>query len=215
MSVLPEKFRHIVVEGPIGAGKTSLAKRIANASGAALMLETPDENPFLPKFYRDMPRYALPTQLFFLFQRIHQLAELKQTDLFKGVTIGDFLIEKDPLFARMILSDDELALYEQMYRHLKPQAAAPDLVIYLQAHPDTLIERVKRRGAAYEQPISEAYLVKLSERYTRFFHHYEAAPLLIVNADHFNFVDVDDDLALLLKHVREFRGKREYLNRLE
>ncbi len=215
MSVLPEKFRHIVVEGPIGAGKTSLAKRIANASGAALMLETPDENPFLPKFYRDMPRYALPTQLFFLFQRIHQLAELKQPDMFKGVTIGDFLIEKDPLFARMILSDDELALYEQMYRHLKPQAAAPDLVIYLQAHPDTLIERVKRRGAAYEQPISEAYLVKLSERYTRFFHHYEAAPLLIVNADHFNFVDVDDDFALLLKHVREFRGKREYLNRLE
>ena len=215
MSVLPEKFRHIVVEGPIGAGKTSLAKRIANASGAALMLETPDENPFLPKFYRDMTRYALPTQLFFLFQRIHQLAELKQTDMFKGITIGDFLIEKDPLFARMILSDDELALYEQMYRHLKPQAAAPDLVIYLQAHPDTLIERVKRRGAAYEQPISEAYLVKLSERYTRFFHHYEAAPLLIVNADHFNFVDVDDDFALLLKHVREFRGKREYLNRNE
>ena len=215
MSVLPERFRHIVVEGPIGAGKTSLARRIANASGAALMLEAPDENPFLPKFYRDMVRYALPTQLFFLFQRIHQLAELKQQDLFKGVTIGDFLIEKDPLFARMILSDDELALYEQMYRHLKPQAVVPDLVIYLQAHPDTLVERVKRRGAAYEQPISEAYLMKLSERYTRFFHHYEAAPLLIVNADHFNFVDGDEDFALLMKQVREFRGKREYLNRIE
>ena len=215
MSVLPDRFRHIVVEGPIGAGKTSLARRIANASGASLMLETPDDNPFLPKFYRDMARYALPTQLFFLFQRIHQLAELKQTDLFKGLTVGDFLIEKDPLFARMILSDDELALYEQMYKHLKPQTVVPDLVIYLQAHPDTLIERVKRRGAAYEQPISEAYLVKLSERYTRFFHHYEAAPLLIVNADHFNFVDADADFALLMKHVREFRGKREYLNRLE
>lgn len=215
MSILPERFRHIVVEGPIGAGKTSLARRIANASGAALMLETPDDNPFLPKFYRDMARYALPTQLFFLFQRIHQLAELKQTDLFKGVTIGDFLIEKDPLFARMILSDDELALYEQLYRHLKPQAVVPDLVIYLQAHPDTLIERVKRRGAAYEQPISEAYLSKLSERYTRFFHHYEAAPLLIVNADHFNFVDADEDFALLMKQVRAFRGKREYLNRVE
>lgn len=215
MSVLPERFRHIVVEGPIGAGKTSLARRIANASGAALMLEAPDENPFLPKFYRDMVRYALPTQLFFLFQRIHQLAELKQQDLFQGVTIGDFLIEKDPLFARMILSDDELALYEQMYRHLKPQAVVPDLVIYLQAHPDTLVERVKRRGAAYEQPISETYLIKLAERYTRFFHHYEAAPLLIVNADHFNFVDSDEDFALLMKHVREFRGKREYLNRIE
>ena len=215
MSVLPERFRHIVVEGPIGAGKTSLARRMANASGAALMLETPDENPFLPKFYRDMARYALPTQLFFLFQRIHQLAELKQPDMFKGLTIGDFLIEKDPLFARMILSDDELALYEQMYRHLKPQTVVPDLVIYLQASPETLIERVKRRGSVYEQPMSEAYLLKLSERYTRFFHHYDAAPLLIVNADRFNFVDVEEDFALLMKHVREFRGKREFLNRAE
>ncbi len=215
MSVLPERFSHIVVEGPIGAGKTSLARRMANASGAALMLETPDENPFLPKFYRDMARYALPTQLFFLFQRIHQLAELKQQDMFKGLTIGDFLIEKDPLFARMILSDDELALYEQMYRHLKPQAVVPDLVIYLQASPETLIERVKRRGSSYEQPMSEAYLLKLSERYTRFFHHYDAAPLLIVNADRFNFVDVEEDFALLMKQVREFRGKREFLNRAE
>ena len=215
MSVLPERFRHIVVEGPIGAGKTSLARRMANASGASLMLETPDENPFLPKFYRDMARYALPTQLFFLFQRIHQLAELKQPDMFKGLTIGDFLIEKDPLFARMILSDDELALYEQMYRHLKPQTVVPDLVIYLQASPETLIERVKRRGSVYEQPMSEAYLLKLSERYTRFFHHYDAAPLLIVNADRFNFVDVEEDFALLMKHVREFRGKREFLNRAE
>jgi len=215
MSVLPERFRHIVVEGPIGAGKTSLARRMANASGASLMLETPDENPFLPKFYRDMARYALPTQLFFLFQRIHQLAELKQPDMFKGLTIGDFLIEKDPLFARMILSDDELALYEQMYRHLKPQTVVPDLVIYLQASPETLIERVKRRGSVYEQPMSEAYLLKLSERYTHFFHHYDAAPLLIVNADRFNFVDVEEDFALLMKHVREFRGKREFLNRAE
>lgn len=215
MSVIPDRFRHIVVEGPIGAGKTSLARRMANASGAALMLETPDDNPFLPKFYRDMTRYALPTQLFFLFQRIHQLAELKQQDLFKGLTIGDFLIEKDPLFARMILSDDELALYEQMYRHLKPQAVVPDLVIYLQASPETLIERVKRRGSAYEQPMSEAYLLKLSERYTHFFHHYDAAPLLIVNADRFNFVDVEEDFMLLMKQVREFRGKREFLNRAE
>ena len=213
MSVLLEKFRHIVVEGPIGAGKTSLARRIAETAGAALMLEAPDDNPFLERFYRDMARYALPTQLFFLFQRIHQLAELRQPDMFKGSTIGDFLFEKDPLFARLTLNDDELALYEQMYRHLKPQAPVPDLVIYLQAEPATLIERVRRRGHAHEAPISESYLTRLAERYTRFFHHYDAAPLLIINADHFNFIENDADFALLLRHIREMRGRREYVNR--
>ena len=213
MSVLPEKFRHIVVEGPIGAGKTSLARRIAETAGAALMLEAPEDNPFLARFYRDMARYALPTQLFFLFQRIHQLAELRQPDMFKGTTIGDFLFEKDPLFARLTLTDDELALYEQMYRHLKPQAPVPDLVIYLQAEPATMIERVRRRGHAHEAPISESYLTRLAERYTRFFHHYDAAPLLIINADHFNFIDTDADFALLLRHIREMRGRREYVNR--
>ena len=214
MSVLPEKFRHIVVEGPIGAGKTSLARRLADVANGALMLEAPEENPFLPKFYKDMTRYALPTQLFFLFQRIHQLSELKQVDMFKGLTVGDFLFEKDPLFARLTLNDDELALYEQMYRHLKPQAPVPDLVIYLQADAHTLVERVRRRGISHEQPIAETYLLRLTERYTRFFHHYDAAPLLIANADHFNFVDSDEDFALLLQQIRGMKGKREYFNRV-
>ena len=142
-----------------------------------------------------------------------ELAELRQPDMFKGTTIGDFLFEKDPLFARLTLTDDELALYEQMYRHLKPQAPVPDLVIYLQAEPATMIERVRRHGHAHEAPISESYLTLLAERYTRFFHHYDAAPLLIINADHFNFIENDGDFALLLRHIREMRGKREYVNR--
>lgn len=214
LSTLPEKFRHVVVEGPIGAGKTSLARRLADATGAALMLEAPEENPFLARFYEDMPRYALPTQLFFLFQRIHQLHDLRHPDLFKGATVGDFLFEKDPLFARLTLADDELALYEQMYRHLKPQAPVPDLVVYLQADPATLAERVKKRGVEHEQPISEAYLAKLAERYTRFFHHYEAAPTLIVNAERFNFVDSDEDFSFLIKRISDMRGRREYVNRM-
>jgi deoxyguanosine kinase len=209
---LPDRFRYIVIEGPIGAGKTTLARALGARFGARLMLEEPQANPFLARFYRDSGRYALPTQLFFLFQRANQVRELNQADLFNRVTVADFMLEKDPLFARLTLSDDEFRLYENVHDHLKPQAPAPDLVIYLQASADTLIERVRRRGAAYEQGISDDYLVRLAEAYARYFHGYDAAPLLIVNSDNLNFVDSPGDFALLLQRAAAMRGPREFFN---
>ena len=164
-----EKLRYIAVEGPIGVGKTSLARRLAARLSADVLLEQPAENPFLARFYQDMARYALPTQLFFLFQRINQLRELAQLDLFKSMTVADFLLEKDPLFARLTLSGEELHLYQNIFDTLKPQAPRPDLVIYLQAQPDTLIERVRMRAKDYERPISEEYLALLADSYSRYF----------------------------------------------
>ena len=209
---LPDKYRYIVVEGPIGVGKTTLARAISEASGASLMLEEPEANPFLARFYENAERYALPTQLFFLFQRIDQLAALNQSDLFRRATVADFMLEKDSLFARLNLKDDELKLYEQIYDHLKPQAPVPDLVIYLQAAPDTLIERVQRRGAPYERNIPDPYLIGLAETYTRFFYQYTAAPLLIVNSDRLNFLESQDDVALLMERIAGMRGSREFFN---
>lgn len=209
---LPERYRYIVVEGPIGVGKTTLARAISEASGASLMLEDPNGNPFLPRFYENAERYALPTQLFFLFQRIDQLATLNQSDLFRRATVADFMLEKDALFARLNLKDDELKLYEQIYDHLRPQAPSPDLVIYLQAAPDTLIERVQRRGAPYEKNIPDPYLIGLAETYTRFFYQYAGSPLLIVNSDRLNFVESQDDLALLVERIGAMRGPREFFN---
>jgi deoxyadenosine/deoxycytidine kinase len=209
---LPDKYRYIVVEGPIGVGKTTLARAISEASGAALMLEDAESNPFLPRFYEDAERYALPAQLFFLFQRIHQVAELNQSDLFRRATVGDFMLEKDPLFARLNLKDDELKLYEQIYTQLKPQAPAPDLVIYLQATPETLVERVQRRAIAYERNIPDAYLMSLAETYARFFYQYSNAPLLIVNSERLNFVESQDDLALLMERIDAMRGPREFFS---
>ena len=151
-----DRYRHIVIEGPIGAGKTSLARRLADRFGAQTVFEEPSGNPFLERFYAHGRRYALPTQLFFLFQRVNQLRDLSQRDLFSQAMIGDFLLEKDPLFARLTLDDDELALYQQIFDNLRPQAPTPDLVIYLQAQPDTLVERVQRRGIAMESGITQA-----------------------------------------------------------
>ena len=209
---LPDKYRYIVIEGPIGAGKTSLARAIGTRCGAAQMLEDPEANPFLAGFYQDLERYALPTQLFFLFQRLQQVRELNQADLFSRVTVADFMLDKDPLFARLTLSDDEFRLYRQIYDHLKPQAPTPDLVIYLQASAATLIDRVRRRGAGYEQGIADEYLVRLAEAYARYFHGYSAAPLLIVNSDNLNFVDSPGDFDLLLQRATAMRGPREFFS---
>ncbi len=209
---LAEKYRYVVVEGPIGSGKTTLARRLADHLGAATLFEDPDANPFLPGFYRDTSRYALPAQLFFLFQRINQVRDMAQSDLFGSVTVSDFMIEKDPLFAQLTLNDDELALYRQIFGHLKPQAPQPDLVIYLQAGAETLVERVQRRAKSYEQTIPEEYLVRLADAYARFFHHYSGAPLLIVNSEHLNFVDSPSDFDLLLRRINAMRGPREFFS---
>jgi deoxyadenosine/deoxycytidine kinase len=209
---LPDKYRYIVVEGPIGVGKTTLARAIAEASGAALMLEDPDANPFLARFYENAERYALPAQLFFLFQRIDQIAALNQSDLFRRATVADFMLEKDALFAQLNLKDEELRLYEQIYAHLKPQSPTPDLVVYLQATPNTLVERVQRRGIAYEKNMPDAYLADLAESYARLFYEYSAAPLLIVNSDRLNFLDSQEDLALLMERIAAMRGPREFFS---
>ncbi len=207
------KLRHLVIEGPIGVGKTSLAKRLAERLDADLLLEAPEQNPFLTKFYRDPPRYALQTQLFFLFQRIGQLGTLAQQDFFARPVVGDFLLDKDPLFARLTLSEDEFLLYRRIYDSLKPQAPEPDLVIQLVATPDTLIDRIARRGLLYEAGIGEAYLRALANGYGDLFYHYDSAPLLIVNTEHLNPIDDDADFELLVSRIESMRGRREYFNR--
>lgn len=205
---------YIVVEGPVGVGKTSLAQRLASAYGGRALLERPDENPFLERFYQAREQYALPTQLFFLFQRARQMQELKQGDMFSAGYVTDFLMEKDRLFARANLQDDELRIYEQVYHQMSFDAPVPDLVIYLQAPIDVLMERVRRRGIPYENLIDRAYLQTLADAYTQFFHHYNAAPLLMVNAAEINFVDRDADFRMLLDYIPRIRSGRHFFNPL-
>jgi len=204
--------RYVVVEGPIGAGKTSLARQLAEHVDADTLLEQPDDNPFLARFYEDMPRFALPTQLTFLFQRVDQLRALSQLDMFRRPTVADFLLDKDPLFARLNLTDDEYALYEKVYRHQKPQTPTPDLVVYLQAPVDTLLARVRTRGVRFEQSIPDEYLARLADAYARFFYQYEDAPLLIINSERLDFVHDPTHFRMLLDRVANMRGRREFFN---
>jgi deoxyadenosine/deoxycytidine kinase len=206
------KCRYVVVEGPIGAGKTSLARGLAQHLGADTLLELPEENPFLARFYDDMARYALPAQLNFLFQRVDQLRGLAQLDLFARPTVADFLFDKDPLFARLTLNDDEFSLYDKVYQHFKPQTPTPDLVIYLQAPVATLVERVHRRGVEFERQMPEDYLARLADAYAGFFYRYDEAPLLIVNSERLNFVDNPRHFELLVSRIEGMRGQREFFN---
>jgi len=206
--------KFIVVEGPIGVGKTSLVRRLCASLGAEPVLEQSANNPFLERFYRNPRAGALSTQLYFLLQRVHQLAPLQHSDLFAPVRVADYLLEKDRLFARVTLDDDEYALYEELYAKLDIRAPRPDLVVYLQAPVDVLLERIARRGVEYEQYIDRGYLERLNEAYARFFHEFAAAPLLIVNAASIDPIASDRDYDELLAAVRRMSRGRLYYNPL-
>ena len=207
-----ERPDYIVVEGPIGVGKTSLATRLAKSFDSDLLLEGADENPFLERFYQDPRTGALPAQLFFLLQRARQMQDMRQADMFQPVRVADFLIEKDRLFAELTLDAEELRLYEQVYEHVTIDAPVPDLVIYLQAPEDVLLKRIAKRGIRYERKIDAAYLRRLSEAYARMFHFYEDAPLLIVNAAHIDLVSSDEDYDALLEQIHAGNTGRQYFN---
>ncbi|MDH3421282.1 MAG: deoxynucleoside kinase [Gammaproteobacteria bacterium] len=209
---LAADLRYIVVEGPIGVGKTSLARRLAESFESDLVLENAEENPFLERFYRNRRHSALPTQLFFLFQRARQIEAIRQTDLFSPVRVADFMLDKDRLFAELNLDANELNLYEQVYQSLEIDPPTPDLVIYLQAPPSVLRRRVVSRGIPYEQQLDEDYLERLGNAYAKFFYEFEAAPLLIVNAAHIDPVHREADYQELLRAICRIKHGRHFFN---
>ncbi len=207
-----DKYPFIVIEGPIGSGKTTLARMLADKFSTELLSEKAEENPFLARFYQDAKRYALPTQLFFLFQRSRQIADISQLDMFSKPITADFFLEKDPLFARLNLSDEEYALYHQIYNHLQLETPKPDLVIYLQTPVDALSERITERNIKYESDIPYEYIERLSNAYSEFFHSYDVSPVLIVNNEKLNIIKDESALDLLVDRISQIKTRREYFN---
>ena len=203
---------HIVVEGPIGVGKTTLTARLAEEFRFDALYEQPTENPFLARFYDSPEQFALQAQLYFLFQRVKQLRRLNQNDMFSRGVVSDFMLEKDPLFAELTLESDELSLYQEVYQALSPQVPVPDLVVYLQASRETLQRRIARRGIDYEQKMHPDYLLSLADAYSRFFLNYYNAPLLIVNAENLNFLENTEHFNLLVDQIKRTRQGRQYFN---
>jgi deoxyguanosine kinase len=204
--------RYIAIEGPIGVGKTALAKRLAASLDAELVLEQVEENPFLERFYRDGRSAALPAQMFFLFARARQIQDLRQSDLFATTRISDYLFTRDRLFAELNLDAEELKLYDQIVANLDVDPPVPDLVIYLQASVDALLQRLARRNASFDRFVDRAYLEKLTEAYARFFHAYDEGPLLIVNASQIDPVNNDADFEQLFRQIEKTTGGRHFFN---
>ena len=207
-----DKFPYIVVEGPIGSGKSTLAKNLADRFLVNFLSEKAEKNPFLPKFYEDMKRYALSTQLFFLFQRADQIKKISQKDMFKKSIIADFFLEKDPIFAKINLDEEEFNLYHQIFSHLQLKAPKPDLIIYIQTSVETLEKRIKERNIDFEMDISTKYLETIAESYSQYFHSYNHSPVLILNNENLNILKDKNAIDLLIERIMGIKSNREFFN---